>query len=316
MATQEAEGLVERVQRLTDELAEIADPQAQARAQELIGAVLELYGEGLARIVGVLEEGGEPAAPVRRALIEDGVVASLLLIHDLYPVPLHERVSEALDSVRPYMESHGGDVELVSLQDGLLKLRLQGSCHGCLASAATLELALKEALEEAAPDLAGLEVEGVVEPQPRPPAPARLSLPMAGPQAAAGAALPMVHVAAAGAQAPAPGPMPPVRPGWQPLPAVGAPEAGAMTTVAVAGRQLVVARVGERLLAYVDRCGECGASVADGELADGVLTCASCRTGFSLPMAGRAFNGGGASLQPVPLLDDEAGGGIRVALEA
>jgi len=311
MATQEAEGLVERVQRLTDELQEIADPVAQARAQELIGAVLELYGEGLARIVTVLEDGGEPAAPVRRALIEDGVVASLLLIHDLYPVPLHERVTEALASVRPYMESHGGDVELVSLQDGMLKLRLQGSCNGCLASAATLELALKEALEDAAPDLVGLEVEGVVEPQPRPAAPARLSLPMADAAAAPGAALPMVHVTAGVAPAP-----PPARPGWQPLPAAGELAPGTMTTVAVSGRRLVVARVGERLLAYVDRCGECGESVAGSDLADGVLTCSSCRTGFSLPMAGRAFNGGGASLQPVPLLDDEAGGGIRVALEA
>jgi hypothetical protein len=50
--------------------------------------------------------------------VEDGVVASLLLIHDLYPVPLEERVQEALDSVRPYMESHGGDVELLGSRTG------------------------------------------------------------------------------------------------------------------------------------------------------------------------------------------------------
>ena len=68
---------------------------------------------------------------------------------------------EALATVRPYMESHGGDVELLGIDDGVARLRLVGHCKGCPASAATLELAIKEAIEEAAPDLAGLEVEGV-----------------------------------------------------------------------------------------------------------------------------------------------------------
>ncbi len=93
------------------------------------------------RIVGVLDEGGEEAAVLRERLADDGVVASLLLIHDLYPVPLDDRVAEALDSVRPYMESHGGDVELLGIEDGVARLRLQGSCKTCPASSATLELA-------------------------------------------------------------------------------------------------------------------------------------------------------------------------------
>ena len=121
--------------------------------------MLELYGEGLERIVHALE-----AAPeVRDGLAQDGVVASLLLIHGLYPVPLAERVEAALESVRPYMESHGGGVELVGLEGGVAHLRLRGSCDGCPASASTLELAIREALDEAAPDLDGIEVEGVVE---------------------------------------------------------------------------------------------------------------------------------------------------------
>ena len=59
------------------------------------------------------------------------------------------------------MESHGGNVELLSLEDGVARIHLQGSCSDCSASSVTLELAIKQALEEAAPDLAGLEVEGV-----------------------------------------------------------------------------------------------------------------------------------------------------------
>ncbi len=164
MATtpQAPEELVERVQDLLGSLDDIADPFAQQRVQELIGAVLELYGAGLDRILGVVNDAGEPGLPIREALLEDGIVASLLLIHGLFPVPLEERVIEALDSVRPFLASHGGNVELLSVQDGVARLQLQGSCNGCPSSAATLEHALREAIDVAAPDLLGLEVEGAV----------------------------------------------------------------------------------------------------------------------------------------------------------
>ena len=163
MTTQHApEELVERVQDLLGSLDDIADPGAQGVVQEFVGAILELYGAGLERILAVLDDAGELGRGIRQGLVDDGVIASLLLIHGLYPVPLDERIREALDSVRPFMESHGGNVKLLSLDDGVARLRLKGSCNGCPASAATLEHALKEAIEEAAPDLLGLEVEGVV----------------------------------------------------------------------------------------------------------------------------------------------------------
>jgi Fe-S cluster biogenesis protein NfuA len=159
---QAPEELVERVQELLGSLDEIADPFAQQRVQELIGAVLELYGAGLDRILGVVADAGEPGLPIRDALLDDGIVASLLLIHGLYPVPLEERVTQALDSVRPFLASHGGNVELISVEEGVARLQLQGSCNGCPSSAATLEHALREAIDAAAPDLLSLEVEGAV----------------------------------------------------------------------------------------------------------------------------------------------------------
>ena len=88
----------------------------------------------------------------REEMAADSLVSGLLMIHDLYPVPIEERVKEALDTVRPYMESHGGNVELLGVEDGIAKLRLEGSCKSCRASSSTLELAVRQALEEAAPD--------------------------------------------------------------------------------------------------------------------------------------------------------------------
>ena len=145
-----------------------------AAGEELAGALMELYGEGLERIMAAVDD------ETRARLAEDGVVASLLLMHGLYPVPLEDRVREALDSVRPYMESHGGNVELLGVAEGVARIRLGGHCVGCAASTATLELGIRQALEASAPDLEGLEVEGVLEEPTHAAPPGAILLPMAG----------------------------------------------------------------------------------------------------------------------------------------
>ena len=275
------EELVGRVQRLTAEAEALPDPHAREVADELAAAVVQLYGEGLERIFAALE----PDARAR--LAEDGVVASLMLIHGLYPVPLETRVQEALDTVRPYLESHGGDVELLRLEDGVARLRLEGSCSGCAASQSTLELAIERALEETAPDLLGIDVEGAVAPPPRPDA------------------APDVE--------------------WVELDGVAGLERGAMAAadpapppfVVTGGagprrHGLVVANVAGTLLAYRDRCAGCDAALTEGELLGGTLTCAACARRFDLPRAGRCLDDEALQLEPVPLLRN--GGPVRVAL--
>ena len=150
------DALVERVQELTAQVDALPDLAARGLADELAAAIVHLYGEGLERIFAALDP------EVRAQLTEDGVVASLMLIHGLYPVDVETRVREALDSVRPYLESHGGDVELLGIEDGVARLKLSGSCSSCSASQTTLEHAVEQALREQAPDLLGIDVEGVV----------------------------------------------------------------------------------------------------------------------------------------------------------
>ena len=104
----EAEQLIARVQELTGRLEDLEDPECRELAEELTGAVVQMYGAGLERIVELIED-----EETRDRLAADELVAGLLMIHDLYPVPLEERVTAALDSVRPYMESHGGNIELL-----------------------------------------------------------------------------------------------------------------------------------------------------------------------------------------------------------
>ena len=132
------------------------NPSARALLQECLQSLLAMYGEGLARMLQILQHSESPAlGPV----IRDPAIRGLLLIHGLHPLSLETRLHEALDKVRPYMQSHGGDVQLLGLANGFARLRLQGACKTCPASSVTLELAVRQAVEEACPDLTGFEVE-------------------------------------------------------------------------------------------------------------------------------------------------------------
>jgi Fe-S cluster biogenesis protein NfuA len=126
---------------------------------ELVQALVDLYGEGLRRIVAHDPE-------VAAALAGDELVSHLLLLHGLHPEPLEARVRGALADVRPYLESHGGDVELLGVEEGVARLRLQGTCNGCPSSTATLKHAIDDAILRAAPEVERIEAEGAVEPPP------------------------------------------------------------------------------------------------------------------------------------------------------
>ena len=308
-APDEPDALMERVQRLSAEVDRIRDPAARESAQDLLAAVMDLYGEGLHRIVEALEEAGAAGAPIRERISEDGVVASLMLIHDLYPVSLETRVLEALESVRPYMESHGGNVTLVNLDEGVARLKLEGSCDGCPASASTLELAIKQALDEAAPDLAGLEVEGVSQGSP-----AGLRV-----EEVSGTPLPVVHVGGDGSAASTNGngtdSTPPIGSGrWLELAQSLMPPEGEVTTAPAGGMQVLIANVSGSLLAFRDRCASCEAELASGELKGGVLACPECERRFYLPRAGRSMDEEQLLLAPVPLLAED--GTVRIAVAA
>jgi Fe-S cluster biogenesis protein NfuA/nitrite reductase/ring-hydroxylating ferredoxin subunit len=292
------EALIQRVEELTAQVERIPDAGSRRAAEDLMSAVIDMYGLGLARIVETIDS-EEGAAEIKQRLVDDGVVASLMLIHDLYPVPIAERVAEALDDVRPYMESHGGNVELVSLDDGVARIRLEGSCDGCPASSSTLELAIKTALEEAAPDLLGIEVEGIEQD-------------LLDPVEVTGTPLPVVQ--AGGSNGASAVPAPPGSSGWHELngelDGLGEDQ---LTRIEVGGTRIVVARVEGSLLAYLDSCPSCGGSIAKAELDEGMLTCPTCHRRYFLPRAGRSLDDEQLHLGPVPLLASESEG-VRVAL--
>ena len=64
---------------------------------------------------------------------------------------MEEEVEEVLESVRPMLIQDGGNVELVDIEDGVVKLRLVGSCTSCSSSTMTLKMGIEKALKKAIP---------------------------------------------------------------------------------------------------------------------------------------------------------------------
>ena len=287
------ERLVERVAELQTRLAAAGDPATRELADELVSAVVQMYGAGLERVLAALLAGGEHGRLLAVGLADDPLVATLLLIHDLHPVALEDRVQAALDSVRPYMESHGGNVELLSLQDGVARIHLRGSCSDCSASSLTLELAIKQALEDAAPDLEGLEVEGV-----KPSTMGGVGLPMVTNSAPTGMELPISSSPAA--------------PAWYEVDSLGELPEGTIAPALVVGTALVIANVEGTLLAYSNACVGCGGPLHEASLQSGALSCPGCGRSFFLPRAGRSMDDDRLQLVPVPLLREQ--GRVKVAL--
>ncbi|MDT5348822.1 MAG: hypothetical protein QOH91_2109 [Mycobacterium sp.] len=278
----------DRIQTLLDSCA-AQGAAAYERAQQLVQEVVGLYGAGLERIIA---HSDDPALTER--LATDDLVASLLLVHGLHPHDVHRRVSDALDRVRPYLGSHGGDVDLLEITDGPegagVLLAFKGSCKSCPSSAVTLELAVEDAVRAAAPEIASIEVVTT--------------------EAKKASVIPaeslMAHLHSNGLGST----------GWHPLPEVADLQPGEVGGFLVAGTTLLVCRVGDQKLAYRDHCPICQDSLAGAQLrtdtAQAMLRCPRCQTDFDVVHAGAGPDD--AHLEPLPLLPRD--GVLSVALHA
>jgi Fe-S cluster biogenesis protein NfuA len=160
MAARNLREVGDRVEALLGELREAGDPASTERAEELVRLLMELYGSGLERLLELVTE--KDGALVDR-IVEDQLLASLLVLHGLHPVPVEQRVNEALMKVRKY----AGPVNLIGFDDqGVVHLELEHSPEGCPSTAITVKNAVEKAVLDAAPELAGVVLEGLVAPAP------------------------------------------------------------------------------------------------------------------------------------------------------
>lgn len=148
--TVSAEAAGRRVEEVLDRLAASGDRAACEAAEELVRVLMQFYGAGLARVVELLERHTDaPAGGTLAALLDDDLVASLLVLHDLHPADAQTRIARALDAVPHPVQSAGFDAG-----SGTLRLRLTSSAGcGCGGTREAVERAARDALAGLAPEV-------------------------------------------------------------------------------------------------------------------------------------------------------------------
>ncbi len=170
---------LQRLDVMLQDVEHTSDPADRERTREIVRAVLGLHSAGLERLLAHLEAAGASGQTILDACARDDVVSGMLLLHGLHPLDVTARVRLALDEVRPYLRSHGGNVMLLGIADGVVRLRLEGSCHSCPSSTVTMRQTIEAAIAGKAPDVTAVEVEELADSLPIPAAgPARVALPL------------------------------------------------------------------------------------------------------------------------------------------
>ncbi|SRR5579883_986971 len=271
----------DRIERLLEEVRSTLNPAARDQVDELIGLILELHGSGLERIIEIAAREQPSASPLIERFTQDQLISSLLVLHGLHPEDFPTRVDKALARVRPYLDSHGGNVELIEADQaaGVVRLRLAGSCQSCPSSRLTVKMAVESALRELVPELGAIEVDGLEQ---------NFGAALNGP----------------GGRAPK----------WMLLDRVPALNRGGLTRIEIGGAGIVLCRLGQSLYAYMDWCPQCGKAVAGGALEGSTLACPSCAQRYDVRLAGRSAENRALHLEPVPVIEDA--GGVKIALDS
>lgn len=249
------------------------DPKVRDLVLAASEAVMHLHHEALRQIVAALRRSPE----LLQLLREDPIVGMVLEEHGLLEEPsLEDRITAALEKVRPYMHAHGGDVELLGVEGEVVRLRLVGACFGCASSAITLRAGIEQILRQEVPELRGIEVEGVAEPKP--------------------AFIPMDRLTPAS--------------GWK---EVGQANEFTFGTkhVVLNGTAVLLCTAFGRIYAVLDRCPRGGGSLEGAQLEAFLLVCPCHGERYDL-RSGRSLTDPALSLKLLPVVVER--GTVRVAL--
>ncbi|MBL8473947.1 MAG: NifU family protein [Rhodocyclaceae bacterium] len=240
------ERLVQSITRL-ENIVSGWDESKVLAVHALKSAIEELHKEALARLIRALKDDPASAAHLRAALA-DQVVYGVLRFHGLVKEPLQARLQAALDEVRPYLQSHHGDVELVAITaPDSVEIRLTGACHGCPSSSQTLVLGVEQAIRKHCPDIEHIR-----------------QVSLALPEAAIAGSAPVHFVspfAAAGGST------------WRDIASLADIPDGGVLECRLDGKSLLLARRGVRVSCFDNACAHLGMPLDMGEIENGVITC-------------------------------------------
>ncbi|GAC1538792.1 MAG: NifU family protein [Candidatus Velthaea sp.] len=277
--TPSVQQMADRVESLLESFESVATPRmARENAEALVQTLVTLYGAGLERVLTIMDDTlGGKSQDMFAKLCADPFVESLLVLHDLHPFSLADRVRMALDSVRPYLESHEGGIEIVGIENGVAILHMEGSCEGCPSSAATVKLAVERAILERVPEIREVRADNVT-------APAK--------------AVPTLRIES----------------DWIPLDSLAGLSDRRLSPRRVSGVPVIFTRVDDTIFAYRNTCSSCAGPLDDARVDAALVRCIHCSAAYDIVRAGRAADGGHTHLEPFPLVREN--GRLRIALPA
>ncbi len=243
-------------------------PTAEAdTARHLQASIEAFHRPALVQIVRTLREDPR-GTELLFELVDDPAVRAVFALHGIIRADPLTRANAALDGVRPYLQSHGGDVELVELDGSTAVVRLLGSCNGCSMSSVTLREGVEEALVNGLEEITDIRV---VEDEPT---------------------TAFIPVEAVGRRRSA-------ESGWSAGPAVADLEPDAPTATVVGDASVIITQVDQQISVFRNECVHQGLPLDGGTLCDGVLQCPW--HGFSFDaVSGECISAPGAQLQALP----------------
>lgn len=259
------EALAARVDRALEALKGLPE-NARSRALELKEAIEAFHRHALRQLVRSLRA-TEPGTELLLKAVEDPAVYALFLMHGIIKPNLFTRVAAALEEVRPYMRSHGGDVELVKVEDATVYVRLHGACSGCSLSTRTLQEGVEEAVKARVPEIQRVEVvadEGV------------------------SGFIPL-HEVGNLAQS-----------GWLEGPPLEVLEDGRPLRFQKEGQDVLLVRVGTKIMAFRNQCPHLGMPLDRGPVEGAVITCPWHGFRFDL-LTGECRTAPHVQLEPFPV---------------
>jgi len=152
---------IQQIGDLVQELDTIADPEVRTRAKTLVQLILDLHAAGLERALEVIAGNNEFGQRVIDDLGRDSLVSSLLVLYGLHPLDVDVRVARTIEKLIPQVRKGGAELEVESAQNGFVRLRVKVTAHGCGSPTKTLKTLIEDAIYEAAPDISGLQIEGL-----------------------------------------------------------------------------------------------------------------------------------------------------------
>jgi Fe-S cluster biogenesis protein NfuA len=150
-----------QIEDLVRKVEAISDPAVKANATALIQSLLDVHARAFERVVEIVLQQKDLGLTVLNHFAADELIGSLLLLYRLHPDALDVRLNKAIAAVRKAVALQGADVELIGVEEEVVRIRLSGSVHGCAST--QLQQLIEDAIYEAVPEISAVHVENAIQ---------------------------------------------------------------------------------------------------------------------------------------------------------